>query len=138
MKVIGFNFKKISIEKKKDISSNVNLNFNIDIKDVKQPKIDIFQGKNLFSFEYEFKLKYEPDYAEIIFHGDFLVLIEENKLAKEIEKEWKNKRIPDEVSIPLHNIIIARCNLKALQLEEDLGLPTHSPYPKVSKPKEPN
>jgi hypothetical protein len=47
-------------------------------------------------------------------------------------KKWKNKKIEDEVRVPLFNLILTKCNLKALQFEEEFGLPTHIPFPRVS------
>ena len=37
----------------------------------------------------------------------------------------------------MRNLILSRCNLKALQLEEELGLPQHAPPPRlVTQPKD--
>jgi len=131
MRVIGFSFNQISIEKKKELDRNIKINTNIDIKDISFPKLDLFQTKEVANFEYNFKIFYE-DCAELIFKGTILVLIEDKKQFEELKKSWKTKKIDDKLRIPLMNIILSKCNLKALQLEEDLGLPAHLPAPRIT------
>lgn len=133
MKVIGFNFKRISIEKKKEVESKVNVNTNIHIKDIEKQEIDIFHGKEVINFEYEMKLKYELDFAEMIFEGNILVYFEDFEQSKKILKEWKAKNIPEEVKLSLVNLIFLKCSLKALQFEEDFNLPYHITMPVFSK-----
>jgi len=131
MRVIGFNFKEISIEKKKEINNELKINTNIDVKDLKKEELDLFKDKDIFNLEYEFKILYEPDFAELVFKGGILVLIEDKKLVKNIEKQWKDKKIIPELKVPILNLIFSKCNLKALQLEEDMGLPPHIPSPRI-------
>jgi len=133
MRVIGFSFKQIAVEKKKEIDRNVKINTQIDINEVSFPKLDLFPGKEITNFEYNFKILYE-DFAEVIFKGSILGLIEDKKQFEELKKSWKLKKIADELRIPLMNVIFSRCNLKAMQLEEDLGLPAHLPGPRISSP----
>ena len=136
MKIIGGNFKKISIKKYKEITHPIKINTNIEIKDVRKTELDLFKGKDLFTFDYLFRIVYEPDFAEIEFDGGLLVLIEDPAILKEVIKEWKNKQVPEDIKFVLMNIIFGKCNLKALQLEEDLGLPAHLPSPKITKPEQ--
>ena len=42
MKLIGFNFNKISIEKKSDKKENLKINTNINIVDISEIKTDFF------------------------------------------------------------------------------------------------
>ena len=60
----------------------------------------------------------------------------EKKLAKEILKEWKSKKIEETLKVQLLNFIISKVSIKALELEEDLDLPYHLPFPKISKKQE--
>lgn len=135
LKFVGFNFKKISIEKKKDVSKEIKINTNVEINEVKEQNSDLFKEGNLFYFEYEFKVNYEPEYANILFTGGILALIKDEKFIKEIKEQWKAKKIPEDLRIILMNSIFSKCNLRALQLEEDLNLPPHLPMPKVSQNK---
>ena len=130
MRVIGFNFKGISSEKKKEVTNPLSINTDINIKEIKKQEVELFPEKEIYSFDYEFKINYE-DHAEINFKGIILALFDDKKIEKELEEKWKNHEIPENVKIPIMNTIFSRCNLKAMQLEEDLGLPSHLPTPRV-------
>ena len=49
-----------------------------------------------------------------------------------IEVEKAIKKVEEELRLPLMNIIFARCNLKAMELEEAVNLPFHIPTPKFT------
>jgi len=133
MRVIGFNFKKISVDKLKDPEPGMKIKTNIEIRDITKQELDLLKGSNILSFEYEFNLNYQPRVADILFTGNLIMLFEDQKQVKDIEKNWKKQEISDDIKIPVLNIIFAKCNLKALQLEEDLALPQHIPSPTLSK-----
>jgi len=57
--------------------------------------------------------------------------LNQNGKAPSIIK-WKNKKISDDIRMPLFNMILTKCNLKALQFEEEFALPTHVPMPRLS------
>ncbi len=131
MKVIGFNYNKISVEKKKEFSGSIDINTNINIKDLKRIKIPMMEEKNTINFEFDFDILY-GELGQLSLRGEILIIVDDEKLAEKIEEDWKNKKISEEVRIRILNIIFSRCNLKALQLEEDLGLPFHIPTPRLS------
>jgi hypothetical protein len=60
-------------------------------------------------------------------------LIYENNDAKDISKEWNDKRkIPDEVASHLHTAIMHACVPEAVGIAKDLALPPPIPLPQVS------
>jgi len=130
MKIIGLNFEKISVERKNPIKSKLEISSNINIKEIKQEKIDIVKEQNPLKFNFKFTIEYKPKIAELIFEGFILALFEKTQ-SKEIIKKWKNKKISDDIRIPLFNFILTKCNIKALQFEEEFGLPTHLPLPRI-------
>ena len=132
MKIISFNFDKISAEKKKSLKEKTDINVNIDLKSVEEEKIDIVKDQNLLKFNFEFKVSYKPDIADLVFSG-FVLAILEKEQHKETLKKWKTKKISENIRIPLFNTILTRCNLKALQLEEELNLPAHIPFPRIQQ-----
>ena len=135
MRVIGFSYKKISVEKKKEIDGKVEIKTDIQVKDIKKSKNDLFKDLDTLSIEYEFKIAYESGFAEILFGGTIVLLMEkgDKELTKKIMDEWETKKILPELRLPLLNIVFERCNLKALQLEEYTNLPTHFPTPKFTQ-----
>ena len=136
MQIIGFNFEKISAERKpKKIIKNLEINSNINIKNISKEDLDIIKDKPALKFEFEFSISYKPEIAKILFQGFILGIVEKDE-SKDILKKWKNKKIPEEIRIPLFNLILTKSNVKALQLEEELGLPTHIPLPKIKPEKQ--
>lgn len=133
MQVIGFNFEKISAERKKTPEGKVEIKSNINIKSITPDKIELIKDKDVLKFSFDFAIEYSPEIAKINFDGSVLVIAEKAK-AKDILKKWKTKKISDEIRLPLYNMILTKSNLKALQLEEELGLPTHVPMPRLAPP----
>ena len=133
MRVIGFNFKQIFIEKKKEVTQNIKVGFNIEIEEVKKQEVDLFKDQDVFGFDFTFKIDYEPNYAELKFKGTILAVAEDKEIAKDIEEKWKNKQLPEDIHLGIRNTILSKCNIKALQLEEDIGLPVHMPAPRLTR-----
>jgi len=134
MKIIGFSISKISALRKNPIKGKLEINSNIDLKDIKTEEINISSDPSL-KFDFEFKVDYSPKFAEVEIEGS-IVAIDDKGESKEILKEWKKKNLKAELKIPLFNFIMDKCNLKALQLEEELHLPIHINLPKITTQKQ--
>lgn len=135
MRVVGFSYKKIYVEKKKEIDGKIEIKTDIEVKDIKKSKNDLFKDLDTLTVNYDFKIDYHPGFAELVFGGTIVLLMEkaDEELTKKIMAEWKDKKILSELRLPLLNIVFERCNLKALQLEEYANLPTHFPTPKFTQ-----
>lgn len=133
MQVIGFNFTKISAERKKLPEGKIEIKSNINIKSIAPEKVELLKDKDVLKFDFEFSIDYTTDIASLVFEGFLLMMMEKDK-AKEVVKKWKNKKIEDEVRLPMFNLILTKCNLKALQFEEEFALPTHVPLPRLAPP----
>jgi len=131
MKIIGFNFKKISIERKKDIKGKLEIKTNIDIEGIEKDNLEI--AGDVIKFDYSYRIEYSPDHAEIEFKGTVLVIPDSPEDIKKIVKDWKKKKVEENLRIFIFNFIMGKCNLKALQMEEDFALPPHIPLPRLSK-----
>jgi hypothetical protein len=134
MRIIGFNLSKISAERIDEIVGNLEVTQNIDIQDIKEEEIPFSKEKALKIF-FNFKINYSSDFAKIDFTGIIIILPEKEEL-KEILKQWKDKKIPEDTRVPLFNFIMAKCNVKALSLEDELNLPTHFQMPRINSKKE--
>lgn len=137
MRLIGFNFTKISIEKI-DLSKptdNLKVNTEIDVSEIKELDSKVLEIKGeMIETKFSYKIKYEPGFANVGLEGRIILSVEP-KAAKEILKEWKNKKMPEDFRFFLFNIILKRATLKALQLEDEIGLPLHMPMPSFKKEK---
>ncbi len=130
MKLIDFQFTKINAERIGDllknykIESNVNLENLESIKD-KKSKID----GDLLKIKFNYNLVYS-NLAKMELLGNIILKIEE-KESKEILSKWKDKKLPDDFKAALFNIILAKCNVKALSLEDEIKIPYHLSLPKI-------
>lgn len=133
MKLLGFNFTKIGAEKFSDEMKGVKISTNIDLSDIETTKLPLFKGgEEILIFKFKFSLDYELDLAKIEFEGNTLLAVEP-KTAKNILKDWRDKKIADDVKLAVFNLILRKSHLKALQLEEELNLPIHFQLPSLKK-----
>ncbi|MAH07216.1 hypothetical protein CMI38_03130 [Candidatus Pacearchaeota archaeon] len=130
MRIIGFNLTKILAERSENLKQNLQVNQNIDIKDVIKEDIPITK-EEIIKIKFNLSVSYSDKSAKLEFNGNVLILPENNEL-KELLDSWKNKKLPEDARVPLFNFIMNKCNIKALYLEDELGLPLHVPLPKIS------
>jgi hypothetical protein len=129
MKVVGFNFTKVNLEKKSNNLKNMKITTGIDISNIKEVKSSLLNSPDeLIVVEFEYMINYEKDIASFKFNGNMLISIDP-KQAKEAISQWKDKKIPEELRLTLFNIILKKSSLKALQFEEEFNLPPHIPLP---------
>lgn len=134
MKALGFNFSKISTERFSSNLEGVSSKTNMEIFEVIPVKgSDLIKTKDeLIGIKFGYTIDYSPDYAKIEFKGDILIEVDP-RLAKDIIRDWKDKKMPEDVRIFIFNIILRKSNIKALQLEDEMNFPLHIPLPFVSK-----
>jgi len=136
MRIIGFDFTKISIEQLKDVSElkeQLKISTQIDVPELTEIKSHLLKTKEeLVKAKFVYGVDYNPDFAKIELEGRILISVEP-KVAKEIFKQWKKKKMPEDFRMLLFNAILKKSSLKALHLEEDLNLPLHMPMPSFKK-----
>ncbi len=131
MTIVGTNFTKINVEKKKAVKGKVQINNSVSIKDVKQANLVLGASKQSgIRFEFEFTAKYDPDFSEIFIAGDVLFLTKEED-AKKILADWdKDKQIDKVLMSTIVNNILNKCQIQALILSQTMGLPSPINLPK--------
>ena len=135
MTIVGFAYTKISIERKQGtVQSRVNINNNVSIKAIEKTELPFGPDKhNGLKFSFEFTSKYDPDIGEINLRGDVLY-IDEEKNIKTMLNEWKKeKKVSKELMTNIVNTILAKCNIQALILSQELNLPAPIPLPRVDQ-----
>ena len=133
MPIIGFNFNKIEVEKKDKVGGRIGINNNVSIKDITNSDLSIGNDKQKAAkFTFEFTSKYEPDYGFITLNGDVLFLEESSKIKEIIDSWKKDKSINKDIMTSVLNTILAKCNVQALILSQEVNLPSPIPLPKVS------
>lgn len=137
MQVIGFNFKKILGEKLLTFN-NTAINTNIEFNDISKEKLDFIKDEDALKISFIYSLIYnDPDkkeqkYAELFLEGE-IALATNKEESKNILKAWKKKEIPEDVKLPLFNLILKKCTKRAIALQDELNLPTHIQLPKLKK-----
>lgn len=138
MTIVGFNFLKVTGEKKSPIRGPVKVNYNVSIKDVMPG--DIMLGKTTqkgLRFIFEFKTIFEDNVGEIILNGEVLWIEKDETVTKTLDS-WKNKK-PIEIQImePIMGTVWSKCILEAVIISREVNLPTPFPMPKINvKPNE--
>lgn len=133
---MGINFTKLHVERKSGPKGKINVSNNVAISDIEEVKLG-FSGKTQKSLKFMFKFtsKYEPEVGIIDLEGDLIYLTEDKK-AEELLAQWKkNKKLDPELMTILLNNILNKCNIEALILSKEMGLPAPIPLPKINKPK---
>jgi len=136
MKLIGFEFRKINAERINNSLKDLKIGTNIDIKELNNIKPKSYKGKEeILEVVFNYIVDYSPSIAKIELTGKIILSLEP-KLIKDVLNEWKDKKMPMEFKIALFNTILTKSGVKALSIEDELKLPYHIPFPKLTNKKE--
>jgi len=136
MRVIGFNFTKLLAEKLEENRNQIKIGTEIDVSNIKSIKADIFKAKeDLIEVKFSYNVEYDPKIAKVELEGSIIFSLEP-KLAKQVLKDWKKKKMPEGFRLILFNVILKKSTLKALELEDFLNVPLHISLPSLKKPKD--
>jgi hypothetical protein len=137
MRLAGFNFNKISVERFISNKEGIKISTNIDISEIKEVKTELFQTKEeLLGVKFKYNVDYNPEVAKLELVGD-IVLAVDAELSKNVLEQWKEKKMPDNFKIALFNLILKKSTLKAIQLEDEMNLPLHIPLPSLKSEQQP-
>ena len=129
MRIAGFNFKKISVEKTGERAEDLKINTKVDISKIEFLKQEFVKTKDdIIQIDFEYIVNYDPNFAKIEIIGQVIVALDP-KDAREAVKHWKDKEMSDDLRLSLFNIILRKSNIKALELEDEMNLPLHIPFP---------
>ncbi len=130
MSMLGINFSKIEAERKSPVRGKISIKNNIAIKDVKKQELKI-QNQESVKIEFEFVAKYEPDIGNITIKGD-TVIVDTPEKIKEVLDQWKkDKKLPEDLLAQVMNGLLSKCNIEAIVLGREVGLPPTLNMPKV-------
>ena len=134
MPIVGFNFDKFSVERTGKIEKGIKVRNNIEIKDITTDEISLSQDKKqeVLKLSFEYSVFYDPNVGSTLLQGHLLYLDTPAKI-KEILNAWKkDKKIELTLKAQLLNTALIKCNIKALNLSQEVNLPPHLPMPTLS------
>lgn len=134
IKILGINFVKINAKKDPNYNEKITMKPNIDLISVEKEKIELIKQEAL-RISFNFEVSYEK-LGNISLEGVLLLSVDA-KTLKEAITQWKDKKLPEDLKLLILNIILQKSSLRALKIEEELGLPFHMQMPRLDyKPAE--
>ncbi len=127
MGVIGFSYSKILVERKETKQGGINVKADVKVTNVSKESIG--QDNNVARFEFEFTLDYEQA-GSMLFTGDILFMDDPKKVAQMVETWKKQKAVDADTLKQVLNAALYRCNIKALEFTQEVGLPPHIELPR--------
>jgi hypothetical protein len=148
MKVVGFNLISFSASRQSIPLPALTLKSDIKVTDIKLDNLPFIKEGEALQFHFEISFNYMDNenindnkspkknktspYGQINIKG-IIIATTPKEESQKILQSWKKKEIPKEVRYPLYNLIFSKCSVKAMQWEEELGLPYHIPMPKINE-----
>ncbi|MCK4650493.1 hypothetical protein KAT36_04660 [Candidatus Pacearchaeota archaeon] len=126
IKLIGAKILEIDAKKNPNFTGKLELKTNIEINSLEK----VEKHKDTIKITYIFEINY-GDLGKIKIKGELFLLIDP-KTIKTIFKNYENKEYNTPEYITITNSVIQKASIKALELEEELGLPIHIKLPKLS------
>ena len=126
IKLANIRFTKISAERNLDYTGKPSIKPKLNISNIEKLK----EGKTeAISVYFKFGINYS-ELGNIDLEGKIILLMD-SKLLKETIKSWDSKTLDNDTHLIILNIIMQKASLKAIQLEEELGLPLHINIPRL-------
>ena len=140
MQVIGFNLTKVLGERKPEIKLG-NIDHSFEFINIEKEKLNILKDNEALKISFKYGITYkdsekkEEKHGEISFEGNIITVVTKDEM-KNIQKDWKSKKISPDLRTGLSNLVLRKCSGKAALLTDDLGLPPHIPIPLIQNKKE--
>ncbi|MBU0907393.1 MAG: hypothetical protein KKD18_07070 [Nanoarchaeota archaeon] len=138
MKIVGFHLTKISAARL-EIKITKKPSTSIEFTKLDKDKSDLFKEGEIMRIAFKYSILYGEKESEkegsIEAEGEIILSTSKDE-SKEILKDWKKKKLPAALNITLFNLILKRCTPKAIFLEDEVGLPIHTPMPRLQPKKE--
>ena len=130
MTIVGFGLKDIKASKQNQAKDKVNIESGLHITSVERSDFSIHKDEQAIKFSFKFTCNYEPKIGSIALEGDFVFLIKKENADKLLDQWTKKKILEKEYVALIYPPILAKCQIQALLISRDLGLPSPIPLPK--------
>lgn len=126
VKLLASKITSISAKRNPDFNGKLELKQNIKIKNIDKFSLDNSKKESL-KVDYIYDIDYK-ELGKISIEG-ILYLGADSKVIKEIIKDWKENKKNEKQQLDIINFIIQKASIKAVDLEDQLGLPIHFRLP---------
>ena len=127
---MGFGFSKLLAERTGNLEKDSKVNNRIEIISLEDSKLTIGkEEKQAITIKFSFVIEYE-NAGNIDIAGHLIYYSEPEEVNKILENWKKEQKATAEFTKYLYNYVIRKCTVKALQLEEEVGIPFHIILPK--------
>ncbi len=132
--IVSFFLNKVHLEKKTLPTALVKIETqnNIKINNITEQALASIAKEKALKFDFSFVVKYEPNIAEAKLDGGIIFLTDEKKMKEIVEKWQKEKKMNAALSQHVINFIMTKCNVRVLQWAQELNLPPHIPFPRIT------
>ena len=127
IKLASFHYLKLNGERKENFDGELRIAPNINIKSI--DKFDSDKKQDVVKIVFSFEVDY-GELGKINLEG-FMLLIVDSKTLKDVVDGWKAKKLDNEINLTIINVIMQKASIKAIQLEDELGLPSHIQIPRL-------
>lgn len=127
IKLAGFKYTKINVERKEDNKGELKITPNINIQSIDKFKSDSKQ--DILQINFQFGIDYSS-LGKVELEGR-LLLATDSKTLKDALEGWKNKKLDNDINLIILNVIMQKASVKALELEEEMNLPPHIQLPRL-------
>ena len=132
MAIVGYNFNKISAEKTTLPAGSVKIASNVSVVDVDKTPLKVGSAQNdVLKIKFLFTTEYKENVGKIVIEWD-VIFMQTPEIIGAAYDAWKEtKKLDEKVALEVYNSILVQCNIKALNLSNDLNLPSPVKFPKV-------
>ena len=119
MRIIGFNFTKVSAEKSKEFKLGSKINTNISFLDIEREESGIVKEESeVLRVSFNCSVTYtdtekqekEANRGEVSLTG-FIILMATKEESKLLLDSWKKKELPVAFKVPIFNFILKKCSI---------------------------
>ncbi|MEM4756252.1 MAG: hypothetical protein QW594_03905 [Candidatus Woesearchaeota archaeon] len=140
MVIVGFTFTKVAAKREK-LSGSLSVNNNITLVNVEDAKLAL-ADTNQTSLHYTFKFtsqynnNTQQEIGLIELEGYVASMVEKEE-AKKILQQWKKeKKLDNKLLEVIINYALERCNIEAILLSKEVGLPAPLKLPRIASKEE--
>jgi len=124
--IIGISIESIDAKKIAPHQGKIRIDHNATIKNLSEISVPLFPKEKMSKIDFEFRTVYFPDgndkkeIAKIVIGGHVIY----KEMPAKAKTYWKkNKKLPEEIALPIINHVLRKGILKSVEISESLLLP---------------